>query len=68
MGGAGFIGAHVANELLEHGYRVRALDALVPQVHGPDRSRPVYLDSDVQLIVGDIRDPEVLSRALEPRC
>ncbi|HEY3938402.1 MAG TPA: SDR family NAD(P)-dependent oxidoreductase [Bryobacteraceae bacterium] len=63
-GGAGFIGAHIANELLEHGYRVRVLDSLVPQVHGPDRSRPVYLDTDVELIVGDIRDSEVLSRAL----
>ena len=39
-GGAGFIGAHVANELLEFGYTVRALDALVPQVHGPSRERP----------------------------
>ena len=28
-GGAGFIGAHVAKELLSHGYRVRALDSLV---------------------------------------
>jgi dTDP-L-rhamnose 4-epimerase len=63
-GGAGFIGAHVANELLEYGYRVRALDALVPQVHGPDCSRPAYLDRDVELVIGDIRDPEILSRAL----
>jgi len=63
-GGAGFIGAHVANELLEHGYHVRALDDLVPQVHGPDRPRPAYLDTEVELIVGDIRSPEVLSRAL----
>jgi dTDP-L-rhamnose 4-epimerase len=63
-GGAGFIGAHVANELLEHGYRVRALDDLVPQVHGPERARPAYLDRDVELIVGDIRNSELLSRAL----
>jgi dTDP-L-rhamnose 4-epimerase len=63
-GGAGFIGAHVANELLEHGYRVRALDDLVPQVHGPERLRPVYLDSEVDLIVGDIRNTEILSRSL----
>src|SRR5215217_8087688 len=27
-GGAGFIGAHAANELLAHGYNVRALDSL----------------------------------------
>ena len=64
-GGAGFIGAHTANELLSHGYRVRALDALVPQVHGPDKKRPSYLSRDVELIVGDIRDPEVVTRALQ---
>ena len=34
-GGAGFIGSHVADELAMHGHRVRVLDALSPQVHGP---------------------------------
>ena len=33
-GGAGFIGSHVADELLARGYRVRALDSLSTQVHG----------------------------------
>jgi dTDP-L-rhamnose 4-epimerase len=63
-GGAGFIGAHVGNELLQHNYRVRALDSLVPQVHGPDCKRPAYLDPDIELVVGDIRDPHAVSRAL----
>jgi dTDP-L-rhamnose 4-epimerase len=63
-GGAGFIGAHVANELLAHGHTVRALDNLVPQVHGPQRQRPSYLNPEVELMVGDIRDPETVSRAL----
>jgi dTDP-L-rhamnose 4-epimerase len=63
-GGAGFIGSHVANELLEHGYRVRALDDLVPQVHGADRAKPSYLDPEVELCVGDVRDVQALSRAL----
>jgi dTDP-L-rhamnose 4-epimerase len=63
-GGAGFIGAHVANVLLAHGCRVRALDSLVPQVHGPERRRPEYLNSDVELIVGDVRDPDAVSQAL----
>jgi dTDP-L-rhamnose 4-epimerase len=64
-GGAGFIGSHVAAELLARGYRVRALDSLVPQVHGPERRRPDYLPSDVELIAGDIRDAGTVSRALE---
>jgi dTDP-L-rhamnose 4-epimerase len=62
-GGAGFIGAHVANELLRHGYRVRALDSLVPQVHGPDRKRPSYLNAEVELVIGDIRDQLLVARA-----
>jgi len=64
-GGAGFIGAHVANELLSRGYRVRALDNLAPQVHGEERLRPTYLNRDVELIVGDIRDPQTVARALD---
>jgi dTDP-L-rhamnose 4-epimerase len=63
-GGAGFIGSHVANELLSAGYKVRALDSLIPQVHGPDRKRPGYLAADVELMVGDMRDPQALARAL----
>src|SRR3954471_7018495 len=62
-GGAGFIGSHLADELLAQGYRVRALDALVDQVHaGGDR--PDYLDPDVELVVGDVRDPGAIRCAL----
>jgi len=64
-GGAGFIGSHLADELLRRGYRVRALDNLSAQVHGPDRRKPSYLNSDVELIVGDIRKPDVVRRALD---
>ncbi len=63
-GGAGFIGSHLADELLAHGYRVRALDSLAPQVHGETRSRPSYLSQDVELVVGDVRDPSAVDRAL----
>ena len=64
-GGAGFIGSHVADELLREGYRVRALDCLDPQVHGPERERPAYLDERVELVVGDVRDREAVDAALE---
>lgn len=63
-GGAGFVGSHLADELLEHGYRVRALDNLDPQVHGDSISRPGYLHPDVELIRGDVRDRAAVNRAL----
>ncbi len=62
-GGAGFIGSHLADELLRHGYRVRVLDVLSPQVH-PEERRPDYLDPEVELIVGDVRDASAVRRAL----
>jgi dTDP-L-rhamnose 4-epimerase len=62
-GGAGFIGSHLADELLGAGYRVRALDNLLLQVHG-ERIRPPYLDDEVDLVVGDVRDRNVVENAL----
>ncbi|HEY0368012.1 MAG TPA: NAD-dependent epimerase/dehydratase family protein [Chthoniobacterales bacterium] len=64
-GGAGFVGSHLADELLEHGYRVRALDNLAPQVHGAKAGRPDYLSSEVELMVGDVRDADAVGRALD---
>ncbi len=63
-GGAGFIGSHLADQLLHHGYEVRVLDALVPQVHGESPRRPAYLDPEVELIHGDLRDRRLLDAAL----
>ncbi len=54
-GGAGFVGSHLADGLLRAGHKVRIVDDLTPQVHkdGP----PDYLSPGVELIVGDVRDP-----------
>jgi len=64
-GGAGFIGSHLADALLARGHRVRALDNLSPQVHGDLDDRPDYLDPDVELLRGDVRDARAVRRALE---
>ena len=64
-GGAGFVGSHVADELLKTGYAVRILDNLAPQVHGTRARRPEYLAPDAEFIRGDVRDPEAVCRALE---
>ena len=63
-GGAGFIGSHVGRALLEQGHEVRALDSLTEQVHGGP-VRPKYLERDIELIAGDVRDRAMLERALE---
>ena len=63
-GGAGFIGSHVADELLQNGYRVRLYDSLHPQVHGEAGRLPDYLAADVEFIEGDVREADRLARAL----
>jgi len=63
-GGAGFIGCAVTRELLERGHRVRILDSMIEQVHG-DRERPEGLAAQAELIRGDVRNGDVVARALE---
>lgn len=64
-GGAGFIGSHLARELLRGGYAVRAMDNLAVQVHGAGRRPPSYLEADVEFVAGDVRDPDSVRRALK---
>jgi dTDP-L-rhamnose 4-epimerase len=63
-GGAGFIGSHLCDALLERGYRVRVLDSLVDQVHR-GTERPAYLSEDAELIVGDVRERGLVREALD---
>lgn len=63
-GGAGFIGRAVCKELLARGNRVCVLDNLIEQVHG-DGERPEDLDSEVELIRGDVRNGDVVEHALK---
>lgn len=63
-GGAGFIGSHTVDLLLKKGYRVKVLDNLTPPVH-QNGERPSYLPSDVEFILGDVRNKDALSKALK---
>ncbi len=63
-GGAGFIGSHLVDRLIELGHRVRVLDKLVPQVHGR-RGVPAYLDSRAEFLRGDVATRSLADRALD---
>ena len=63
-GGAGFIGSHVVDLLVEAGHEVISLDRLHPRAHA---GRPAYLRDDVDHVDADLADPAaagVLDRAL----
>jgi dTDP-L-rhamnose 4-epimerase len=60
-GGAGFIGSHVVDALLDQGRAVRVLDTLLAGAH---RERPSYLDARAEWIEGDLRDARTAARAI----
>jgi dTDP-L-rhamnose 4-epimerase len=63
-GGAGFIGSHLVDALVDRGHRVRVLDGLVPQVHG-ENAVPAYLNSAAEFIQGDVCDRQLVDKALD---
>ncbi|MDY0161818.1 SDR family NAD(P)-dependent oxidoreductase [Desulfobotulus sp.] len=62
-GGAGFIGSHTADALIQQGHRVRVLDCLQKNVH--PKGLPDYLNPEITFIQGDVRNKEDWIRALE---
>ncbi len=63
-GGAGFIGSHTVDLLLEEGYSVRILDSLAPPVH-EDGIIPPYVPADVDFVRGDVRSRDSMRQTLE---
>lgn len=62
-GGAGFIGSHLVDALLERGDRVRVLDNLDPLAH--PAGAPMHLDPGAELVRGDLGDRAAVESALE---
>jgi len=63
-GGAGFIGSHLADALINKGYFVRVLDNLEPQVHGDQQKKPNYLNEKIEFIQGDIQDLDIIKKSI----
>jgi len=63
-GGAGFIGSHLVDRLVDLGSEVRAFDSLEPQVHGSSQTIPKYLNEECEFIKGDMRNRKQLKEAL----
>ncbi len=61
-GGAGFIGSHTTDRLVQEGHDVVVLDALTAPVHRD--GRPSYLTPGADLFVGDVRNRELLANLL----
>lgn len=62
-GGAGLIGSHLADLLIERGYSVRILDNLELETH--PQGKPSWINAKAHFVRGDIRDESILSQALK---
>ena len=60
-GGAGFIGSHIVDELLDHGADVVVVDSLDPSAH---RTSPHYLDARAELRVIALTDEHAMNCAV----
>jgi len=64
-GGAGFIGTHLVRRLLGEGCSVAVLDNFGSQVHARAQDLASDLHGHVRLFRGDVRDRELVARALD---
>jgi dTDP-L-rhamnose 4-epimerase len=61
-GGAGFIGSHTTDALINAGHDVRILDSLQKTVH--PKGPPAYMHPKAEFMRGDVRDKPTMEKAL----
>lgn len=61
-GGAGFVGSHIVDHLVDEEYNVTVVDNLTEQVH---ETKPDYLNDDAEYVWGDVRDGGLMRGLLE---
>jgi dTDP-L-rhamnose 4-epimerase len=64
-GGAGFIGSHLVDALVERGHLVLAFDNLDPAAHPRPAKWPAYVNAKCKYILGDVRDKDALRQAMK---
>lgn len=64
-GGAGFIGSHTVDALIERDYSVHVIDNLDPQVHGVERIIPNYFNKNATLTISDVSNTEELMEIIK---
>jgi dTDP-L-rhamnose 4-epimerase len=62
-GGAGLIGSHILDLLLQRGYQVKILDNLEPLTH--PSGKPAWIPAEAEFIEGDVRNLKDWAKALQ---
>ncbi|MGI9086273.1 MAG: NAD-dependent epimerase/dehydratase family protein [Chthoniobacterales bacterium] len=62
-GGAGLIGSHLTDLLVNEGWRVRIFDNLEPNTH--KKGKPAWINPKAEFVQGDVRDRAAMTVALQ---
>src|SRR2546430_11516684 len=62
-GGAGLIGSHIVDLLVNEGWQVRAIDNLEPQTHR--QGKPAWINKKAEFVHGDLCDRDTIIVALD---